>query len=640
MLKAKSLSSRLQCDTTLLFADIAGYTRLMEMNEEETRSEVNGIYELYVWKLSDQFLGQKIHHVGDGCFLEFPSPKHAVSFSLRLRKLLDIFNSNRPESRIMEMRIGIHFGTVTYNSVSRSLDGDNVNFTSRLEQVGDTGGIWVSEKFVEAVGEEPSVEFYPLGTRRLKYFTHPTPIYGLLDVDDHELRKRYASYATIQFTTLTPTVAIVPFADLNGLEENKAQGAALTEDLKTELGNYREITILPSDINSVEMGSSTGVREKMSNRDLGKKLEADYVVEGSIYKSGGVVQVHARLLDVQDGKQLWAKKKKGNALNVIELNEQVVLELAKEFPTRLEIAVLARAKKKPEPSRDAFDNYLLGREQYRLKTKVGDELAITLLEKSIKQDPERADAYSVLGAIHGINWAYTEWGIEPYQQILLGRDRVRRAIELDGQLGRAHAHLAWTYLSTGDFDQVLPLFDKALLCNQNDVDILLLKAFAIMYLGLANESIQICNEIKELNPGYPEIYDDVLGAAYFLTHQYDKALLYLGRVADGFPENYAWLAATQAYLGLSEQAGVSIKKFADVIKPIWKGGPLSTPEDYVHWFLTVASPFQYEKDRQILAAGIRLAGLNAKRNYTNSSSADSELLDNDTDSNILAEKYH
>jgi adenylate cyclase len=252
---------------------------------------------------------------------------------------------------------------------------------------------------------------------------------------------------------------------------------------------------------------------------------------------------------------------------------------------------------------------LQGRDLYRRKSPEADQKAIGWLERAIKIDPRYADPYAVLGAIKGIRWTYSKWGVDPSNDITEGRQLIRRALQLNGELPRAHSHLGWTFLSSRDFDSASEHLNIGVSLNPNDVDVLLLKAYALCYMGEPEESIRICDELIRLNPLFPQWYLDVLATAQFVAGRYQDSLNTYEHVRDLFPENAGWMAACYAHLGRTDEARVLAGEFVERVQRIWKGPRDASVSDYVTWWLRTASPFKFEKDLRALEAGIWGAGL-------------------------------
>ena len=587
---------------TLLFADVAGYSLLMDADEQQTTIEIEEVFSSILGPAIQTGGGRIVHQAGDGFFSEFDNVQAAVTFAVELQNAMAEYNRHKEPHRMIQFRIGINYGDVIFEDKSCLLTGTAVNIAARLENIADVGGIWVSERVVKEFGQHPLIRFHALGSRRLKNIAGRVSVFGVTQGD--LLEEISEGYSRSQFRALNASVAVLPFRVISDHPEGeKILSEAIAEDLMTELGRFTEISIVSLDPTADYPGQVYQFKE------IGRRFGVDYVITGSVSRNAGEIRVHARLLETERGEQLWSKRYDASLNEIFVLQNEVARDLASTLPLRIEDALLTGSYQKPIESLDAYDSYLRGRALYREKTEASDREAIALLERAIELDPDFADPYAVLGAIHGINWAYSSWGIDPLDRILAGRALIEKALSLNPNLPRAHAHLAWTYLSTKEFERVRDCFDTAVSLNPNDLDVLLLKAYAILYMGEPQESVRICKVLMELNPRFPEWYIDVLGGAQFVAGNYQDALGSLMRVEDLFPESTGWIAACLANLGRIDDAKLWAELFIEHTRKIWKGSSKSGPAEYIEWFLHNACPFMLETDRFKLADGLRKSGL-------------------------------
>ena len=171
-------------------ADIAGYSRLVAEDEEETLRRLESYR-----AVTDDFIakagGRIFNTAGDAVLAEFPSAVEAVRCAIDIQESLRTRNMAYPPSRQMSFRIGITIGDV----VERDGDllGDGVNIAARLEGLAEVGGICVSRAVHEQVANKLSVQFADIGAQEVKNI--PTPVHAYMVA----MRREDGSYATPQF---------------------------------------------------------------------------------------------------------------------------------------------------------------------------------------------------------------------------------------------------------------------------------------------------------------------------------------------------------------------------------------------------------------------------------------------------------
>ena len=171
-------------------ADIAGYSRLVAEDEEETLRRLASYR-----AVTDDFIakagGRIFNTAGDAVLAEFPSAVEAVRCAIDIQESLRTRNMAYPPSRQMSFRIGITIGDV----VERDGDllGDGVNIAARLEGLAEVGGICISRAVHEQVANKLSVQFSDIGAQEVKNI--PTPVHAYMVA----MRREDGSYATPQF---------------------------------------------------------------------------------------------------------------------------------------------------------------------------------------------------------------------------------------------------------------------------------------------------------------------------------------------------------------------------------------------------------------------------------------------------------
>jgi class 3 adenylate cyclase len=182
-------------------ADIAGYSRLVAEDEEETLRRLASYR-----SVTDDFIarygGRIFNTAGDAVLAEFPSAVEAVRCAIDIQESLRTRNMAYPSSRQMSFRIGITIGDV----VERDGDllGDGVNIAARLEGLAEVGGICISRAVHEQVANKLSVQFADIGAQEVKNI--PTPVHAYMVA----MRREDGTYAAPQFKKPAPRASVAP----------------------------------------------------------------------------------------------------------------------------------------------------------------------------------------------------------------------------------------------------------------------------------------------------------------------------------------------------------------------------------------------------------------------------------------------
>ena len=580
----------------VMFADVVGSCRLLAQDEVVAVANFREVRDRALSPLIVQHRGRVVHLLGDGALIEFADLVDAVDCAVAIQQEMSQRNRDTPVERQIAYRIGIHFGEVIADS--DDLLGTAVNVAARLEQMASSGGILVSERVFEEIRDKTDHSFAFAGSHRLKNLPG---IFKVFAYSDGTPRARPDGVVAAHHgVTLSPAamIALIPFDTPGHSSDERLFLQGLNEELSYRLGRFNELSVIANESTRRYANTTSDIAA------IGRELNADYIVTGSVVPGNHELRVFVRLHDARSQTLIWNERYKAELSRLFDLQEDIVGDLASKLPLRIERVRLAETMRRPTDSLDAYECFLIGKQYYHKKTDDADARAIAALERAIEIDPDFADPYAVLGAIRGIRWAYTTWGIDPTEQILAGRELIEKAVTLNAELARGHGHLGWNHLLTRDFAAATRHLNTGVELNPSDADTLLLRAYALCYTGEPEEAIRICHELFRLNPHAPLWYSDVLATAHFVAGSYAESLAAFRHASTLFPENYGWIAACNTHLGRGAEARENSRRFFAEIDRIWVGDPQASRADIVSWWIERASWFRLDDDAEALARGI------------------------------------
>ena len=172
--------------TAILYADIAGYSRLTGQDEEQTHQKLVDALSLFN-EVIYVFRGQIIHEAGDAILAEFPSITSAVDFAVKFQRNMAVRNADLPDDEMLEFRVGVNLGDVMRDR--DDIYGDDVNITARMQEIAEPGGICVSGRVYEQVQSKIEHVFEDLGYQNFKNIAQPVRTYAI-KLFDSPARKR------------------------------------------------------------------------------------------------------------------------------------------------------------------------------------------------------------------------------------------------------------------------------------------------------------------------------------------------------------------------------------------------------------------------------------------------------------------
>jgi TolB-like protein/Flp pilus assembly protein TadD len=401
------------------------------------------------------------------------------------------------------------------------------------------------------------------------------------------------------------SIAVLPFKPLSADGGDEYLGLGMADTLITKLTNLRQIIVRP-----------TGAVRKYMAPDqdplaAGREQRVDAVLEGSIQRQDEKVRLTVRLLNVQDGSPLWAYKCDEYCTDIFALEDAISERVAGALALELTSEERKLLTKRYTENAEAYQLYLKGRYFLNKRTAESIQKAIEYLQQAVELDQNDALAYSGLADCYLQSLYFTSTA--PRELISKGRAMARKALEIDGSLGEAHALHSILIDAEWDWNEALKegqlaislspssarahhlfafilvkqrRFDEALaeIRKAKDFDPLNLVISAdiaeiLRFAGRYDEAIEQCHKTLELDPNFSMAHAH-LGFAYLAKGMYKEALGPLRRAVELEGEGSVrmiQLAIGYGFAGQKERALEflkSLKKRAktEYVDPMWIAG--------------------------------------------------------------------
>jgi adenylate cyclase len=580
--------------TAIISADVIGYSRLMRDNEEATVRDL-AAHRVLIAEIIQQHNGRVVDSPGDNILAEFASVVDAVNGAVKIQAEIKKSNTNVPEDRRMEFRVGINLGDVIEEE--ERIYGDGVNIAARVEGLASAGGISISGTVYEHIKDKLSLGYNYLGEQNVKNIPEPVRVYRLLTEPEDAGRMigekkpkagkwRFAALGafaliivmagaltiwnyylrpkieigSVERMALTlpdkPSIAVLPFDNLSGDPEQEYFSDGMTEDLITDLSKISGLFVIAR--NSVFIYKEKPVKIAEVRRELGVR----YVLEGSVRKANGRVRITAQLVDTNTEGHIWAERYDRNLEDIFALQDEVTQKIVSVLAVKLTEDEQNRLVRRYTDNMEAYDYYLRGLEYFSKLTKETNILARQMLQRAIDLDPQFAAAYALLGLAHSQDWTQG-WSLGP-QPLEHAFELAQKAIALDETLPLGYTILAEIYLHKNKHEKAIAAQQKAIALSPNDADGIGGLGGILTWAGRPEETIGLAKKAMRLNPRYPTEYLWNLGHAYFLMGRLEEAVETLNRARDRSPEYIpviAYLAASYAELGRMEEARTQAAQF-------------------------------------------------------------------------------
>ncbi len=552
----------------ILAADVAGYTRLVELDTDGTVAAWKSARDDVIKPLVENKSGHIIKFTGDGFLVEFPSVQDAVACAITLQEQL------KPSS--LNFRMGINIGDITDDG--GDVHGEGVNIAARLEALAEPGGICISGDVYNQVRNRIDASFKDMGEQEVKHVSQPVSVYAITQSD-----RKVFDQITPPTPALTdkPSIAVLPFNNMSGDPEQEYFSDGITEDIITELSRFRSLFVIARNSSFAFKGQAIDITE------IGKKLGVQFVVEGSVRKAGDRIRITAQLIEANTGNHLWAERYDRNLDDIFAVQDEVAAQIVTMVPGHVEISNRVLAERKPAKDINAYDLFL--RALNHLNRNYSSREGEQLLKQALEIDPTYSTPHAYLAAFYAFSTFTHSLDIDEATQ--LARFHAESALKLDPGDPVVQVVLAVAYIMVGEHALARHHMDKAIGLNPNDYLVKLFSAEVFAYLGDYETAVKWANKAALNDPYSADSFREAYFDAHYLGGQYELALEHLVGWQDHPIHIYLAKAAAYAQLDRVKEAHQAIQQLEDNRPKDWSVANVmnayarmcAKPEDSERW---------------------------------------------------------
>jgi adenylate cyclase len=623
--------------TAILSADVAGYSRLMQDDEAATVKTLEA-YKQIISDLVKQYRGRVVDSPGDNLLAEFASVVDAVQCAVATQKELQARNTELPENRKMQFRIGVNLGDVIEEE-SR-IYGDGVNIAARLESIADPGGICISNTAFDHIETKLPFGYAYLGEQTVKNIAKPVGAYKVLMeprvISDRESEKKSpvlkgwtfgiagvaaliiivvgtvwhffwrgvifepASKDKMAFTLPDkPSIAVLPFGNKSEDPRMDLFCDGITGVIITTLSSSPQIFV-------IARGSSNYYKGKNlpSAKEVSEGLGVQYILEGNIQKSGDRIRSTVQLIDALKGRAIWAETFDRDLTDTFALQDEIALKVMTSIrsgfgQSDLKPAFMQKYFKGTQ-GLDCYLNLMQAMEYIQAWNKEDNDKAGEIIEDVLTMCPDNPWAYRLLSWHYHHN--YYLGPIEARQEALEKSIKTaQKALVLEPSLADPHSLMCSIYLIKGDLENALAECQLGVSLNPGSMDALSELGHALTFAGKFEEAMTNFEKAIRINPlGKASLFRGI-GVVFLLDGHLEKAVSSFKTAIQRSPKDLSsnvCLTVAYSLMGSDREAS---KMAAEVLKL----NPNYTPERFL-------SGYMDQEKRNLYINALRKAGLSGK----------------------------
>jgi len=570
-------------------ADVKGYSILIADDEVATIQTLKK-YRNMMSACIEQHEGRVVDAVGDNLLAEFKSAVDAVDCAVEVQKELRDKNKELSEEKRLEFRIGINIGDVVQDG--DRIYGDGVNIAARIEGLANPGGVCISRNAYDHIKNKLKLGYEYIGEHAVKNIKDPVRVYQvLMDPEDAgkrigEKKKRsklkWFLAATAIFAILTvgilgglywkylylptpenidpentmtfelpkgPSIAVMPMDNMTGDPEQEFFCDGISENIISSLSYLPDLFVIARNSTFIYKGKS------ITTQQIGRELGAQYLLEGSVRKSGDRIRITVQLIEAATGHHKLSEIYDRKLDDIFQLHDEITLAILKVIPSAIAGTERIRGYNEGFTNLQDFLKYLKAVSYFHHLSPEYNKMAQKELLEIIESNPNLPQVYAYLANTY--TWESLNGVCEsPIICFAKASDATRKALSLDENDVNALGSAAVLSLAKKDHENAINYVKKALSVQPSASHCYVIFGSVLNYMDRSHEAIPFIKKGIRLNPFPLHWYYSTLGRAYSDSGQYDVAIKAFKKSIEVNPSWLAYfgLAIVYSHLGYEKEA--------------------------------------------------------------------------------------
>lgn len=592
----------------ILHADVIGSTALVRRDETIAHERILDAFRR-LSKSIESYGGVTKELRGDALVGEFSRVSDAVCAAIGFQEENAELNTKLEDGIQPGLRIGIAMGEVVADE--NTVTGAGVILAQRLEQLAECDGVCLQGAAYETLPERLPFQYKAQGEQHLKGFDDPVRSFAVSRKEGESLPAPESNPVTISAFQVVEaevlpqvtgaSIAIMPFANLDGSKDQDYFSHGVTADIHNDLTRFRNLFVSGR-------SSCLTVSDQTSDvTEIAKRLGVQYLVRGSVRTDKDRLRINAELVDGETGGILWSERYDRIMLDIFEVELEVANTIAATLSIRIEDALYERSKDCPPERLSSYDWLLRGNRSLELGGAKNLNNAKREFSRALEIDPESSSACAGLSTAYA-NECFELAAPNYAESIERHQELAEQALALDSSDSRSHYAMSCAHTLFGQFELGYQHAERALDLNPSEYHNICGVGYSLMCLDRFEESSKAFTDSLRRNPLAPNSCLLALGNIEYQEENYGQSAITLSRMTPSYIMRVSSLAATYAQLGYEDAARAAAKEFWKLVESR-PGCPSSDDSKgwRLHWRLLY--PWGDEESFEKLLEGFAKAGL-------------------------------
>lgn len=538
----------------IVAADVAGYTRLVHREEDNTVRTLRTHRTDFIEPLLGEHGGRVANTAGDSLLLEFASVVEAVRYAVAFQQGIMKRNANIPIDDRIRFRIGVHVGDVI--DQDGDLLGDGVNIAARLESLSEPDGILISDDVYRQVRIRIDGSFEQDGPKELKNIAEPIVVWRWVH-GGREISSPATSIDTGQPSLDMPSIAVLPFDNMSQDPEQEHLADGITEDIITGLSRFRWLRVIARNTTFAFKGKAVDMKQ------IAKNLGVRYLLEGSVRKAGNRIRVTGQLIDARSGNHIWAEHYDRDLVDLFAVQDAITETIVATIAPEIEQVERQRGERSVPGDVDIWLLYQKGMAAYYESSMEGLARAIEIFDEVTRRDPKFALAHAMSADARS---RYCIHFVEANQHQKLAEEALvfaRRATALDGRDPLTLHALSRAFAMLGRHKEAVATAQESVLLNPNYARFHHALGYILHLAGLNQDALDSLEYAQQLSPkdGFAAGFQTVLASTLLCLSRDAEALEAARRACQSANPrwwSFAITAAASHFLDLNDEAKIAM----------------------------------------------------------------------------------
>lgn len=549
----------------ILIADVAGYSRLSQIDEEATRRNFKADLDDVIEPRIAEHHGRLVKTMGDGLLVEFHSVVDALQCAIAIQREKAKRNSATDGAMTLRFRIGVNLGDIIVED--EDIHGDGVNIADRMQTLAEPGGIAISGTTYDQVKTKIDVGFISLGRQKVKSIAEPIRVYRVA-FDPAAARRfpqlpkrvRRGAVLAIALSLIVgggaylwyrldigetpafvrrfayplpdkPSVAVLPFINVSGDSEQDHLAEGLTDDLITELSKVSGLFVIARHSVFALKGDTS------KTKDVAAELGVHYLLEGTLQRAGLQLRINVKLIDALTGLSMWGERYDRQYADLFAIQDDVTGKMISALKVELNEGERTQIEKIPSDNLEAYDYYMRAEHEGLLYSDVETyRRTLSYYQKAIDLDPNFADAHSGIARVAVDVWRNDYnflWSAAVARKIAY--DAAGQALKLDPNNARAHTVLALLQLVDGREVEARESANRAVAAQPNSAEAAGNLALILSQTGSHYEAVAEIDRALRLDPAPSPSFQLLAGIVLYTVRDNNRAIPLIEAARDALP---------------------------------------------------------------------------------------------------------